>query len=414
MANTLEKAIRSVLTEAGPDSLPGRLEPTPEYQEVGGSTHDNVAPKLDYAKSIKPGQGKLPNAGGGGPEKNPTKYKKEKDLDPKKDMSEEEVNDDESLEEDSERLPNWLKTLVSENLEESEEMDEEDVSEDTEDVSEDTEDVDDVSEDTEEEVELEINEEYFNEKRSEAFSVAEESLMSIFGDNKLSESFKTKLISVFEAAVQTQVEVIQEELEARYELALNEHVKEISNALVERVESYLNYVAEEWLTENEIAIERSMKAELTEDFMAGLKKLFEEHYIEVPEKKLDVVNSLAEQNEKLTEQLNKIANENIQLIESLKEYKKDELITEATRGLIDSKASRLRKLAESIEFDDTFEEKLNSLKETVTSSNPTKKTTLTEEAERGKLEEKGSKKTVNDSLIEQTLKVLDRTGTVKK
>jgi hypothetical protein len=412
MANTLEKAIRSVLTEAGPDSIPGRVEPTPEFHEVGGSTHDNVAPKLDYAKTIKPGQGKLPNASGGGPEKNPTKYKKSEDLDPKKEMSEEEEVDGDSLEEDSERLPNWLKTLVSENLEEEEEISEEDEISEEEEISEE----DEISEE-EEEVEFEINEEYFNEKRAEAFSVAEESLLSIFGDNKLSESFKTKLVSVFEAAVQTQVEVIREELEARYELALNEQVKEISNALVERVDTYLDYVAEQWLNENEIAIERSMKAELTESFMSDLKKLFEEHYIEVPEKKLDVLNSLAEQNEKLSVQLNKTLTELIETKMSLKEYKKEELITEATRGMIDSKASKLRKLAEAIEFDDDFEEKINSLKETVngSSSKTSKKTTLTEDADKGKDMNEKEKKSTSDPLIEQTLNILNRTGsTIKK
>jgi len=409
--NQLTDVIRGILTESGPDQIPGRASLDLSYDEVGGPITSADAGKLDYAKSIKAGQGKLPNAGGAGPEKNPSKYKKVEDIDPKKDLGEEEEEDDEKddVKEDDSRLPSWLKAKSKKD--DSDDSDEDDEKkDDKDDVKEERDDKDEKGEDDgDEDDEKEVNEEYFESRYAEADRLTEESFNSLFEGKKLSEDFKNKLATVFESTINLRMDVIKEHFEAIYEVQLDKKVKDITESLTTTVNSYLTMVAEEWLQENAVQVERGIKSELVEDFIVELKSLFEKHYIEVPEKKVDVVEALAERVDELTEQLNRTLNNNVSLNEELTSLKKKIAISEASTGLVDSKASKFRKLAENIDYSDKFTEQLEVLKESIATgtSNTVKKTTLTEEADSAQSNQNTNKQETRSNLVEEVLSVLD-------
>jgi len=420
MAKKLEETIRNImLNEAGPDSIPGRVEPKPEFDELGGPIVRNDQGGIDFSKPIKPGQAALPKQGGGGPEKNPTKYKDENDLDPKKVMGEEEEkdeeDDDEKLEEGS-RLPGWLKSKIAEETEEDDEDDDEkkDVDEryvresDDEDEDDKEDDEEDVKEeDDDEEDEKEVDEEYFAQRRAEATRISEEAFAGLFEGRKINESFKTKLSTVFEAAVAAREEVIREEAAAYYTVAVEKVSKQIAESVTNTVDHYLDYVVEQWLDTNALAVENGIRSELTESFINNLKIVFEEHYIDIPEKKVNVVEALAARTEELEAKLNAVISENITLKEAVKDFEKGEMIREATQGLTESQASKFRTLAEGLDYTgSSFTQKLEVLKENVASTKkPVKKTDLNEDAGMGSTVQ--SEKST-DPLIAQATKILDR------
>lgn len=412
----LTDAIRGILNESGPDPVPGRASLDLSYDEVGGPIVSANAEKLDFAKSIKAGQARLPQAGGPGPEKNPTKYKKVDDIDPKKDLGEEEEpeedDDKEDVKEDDSKLPAWLKAKAksddddddSEDNDESDEDDDEkkDVKEEKDEDSDD----DDESEDGEDDDEKEVNEDYFNSRYAEADKLAEESFNSIFAGKKLSEDFKKKLASVFESTINLKMDVIKEHLEAHYQVALDNQVKQVTESITDKVDSFLSFVAEEWLEENAVAIERGIKSELVEDFIVGFKSLCEQHYIEIPEKKVNVVEALAERVDDLVEQLNVTLNNNISLTEELNSLKKQIAISEAANGLVDSKASKFKKLAENLDYSEDFSQKLETLKENISGNNVSiKKTTLTEDVD---VNNNNNNTSTKDDLVESVKTILDR------
>jgi hypothetical protein len=410
----LADTIRTILlSEAGPDSIPGRVEPKPEYKELGGPIVKNDQAGIDFSEPIKPGQAALPKQGGGGPENNPTKYKDTGDLDPKKVMGEEEdKEDDEKDDLEENRLPNWLKSKLAEATsdDDEEEDDDKEVDEELEEryVKEsDDKDEDDEDED-EDEGEKEVNKDYFKKKYDDAKKVSEEAISSLFTGRKISEEFKERLNTVFEAAVETRVSVVEEEMAAHYELAVENTAKKITEQVTGQVDTYLNYVVEQWLEENTLAIERGIRSELTESFINGMKQLFEDHYIDIPEKKVQIVEALAERADELEEKLNSVINENISLKESVKEFQKAEVIRESTKGLTESQASRVRQLAENVEFNDNFSRKLEVLKENSgLQEKDVKKVNLTEDAEFGNTNVDEKVKN-SDPLIEQAKQFLGR------
>jgi len=185
----------------------------------------------------------------------------------------------------------------------------------------------------------------------------------------LSEEFKTKASTIFEAAVSAKVisEVNQrvDELETNYNIEMSEAKEEHLSTVTEKVDGYLNYVTEEWMKENELAVEKGIRSELVEDFMTGLKNLFTEHYIDIPEEKVDLVDDLFEKVEELEQKLDESINTSVDVKKELADYKKAETLREVSENLADTEKEKLGKLAEGIDFEDKtqYSEKLEVIKE---------------------------------------------------
>jgi len=185
------------------------------------------------------------------------------------------------------------------------------------------------------------------------------------GEEGLSEEFKTKATTIFEAAVHAKV---VDEVNARMEQQAKEQEagsKEFQKELTEKVDGYLTYVVEEWMSENELAIDRGIRSELVEDFMSGLRTLFTEHYIDIPEEKVDMVDDLFTKVEDLETSLDEEINRGVELQKELAQFKKDDVLRGATKDLADTETEKISKLAEGIEYEneEQYTEKLNVLKE---------------------------------------------------
>jgi len=188
---------------------------------------------------------------------------------------------------------------------------------------------------------------------------------ALVADEDLSEEFKAKAKTIFEAAVASKVKEQMTEAEAKLEEETTQKIEEIKDDLTEKVDNYLNYVSESWVTENELAIERGLKSELTEDFINGLKKLFEEHYVEVPEDKFDVVEELANRLDEMEDKLNEEVASNIVAQQDIEELQREKIISESSNDLADTQVEKLKALLEDIDFEnvENFVEKVSTLKE---------------------------------------------------
>jgi len=184
-------------------------------------------------------------------------------------------------------------------------------------------------------------------------------------DSTISEEFKSKAATIFEARVTDRVQQIEEQIEAKYAGMLEEAVQAIQGDLTEKVDDYLNYVVEQWMEENQIAIESSLRSEITEDFISGLRGLFAEHYIDVPEDKVDLVDELAGQVEDLETKLNEEIQRGIEAKKALVESVKKEITHEVCEGLTDTQVEKIKSLAESVEFstEDEYKSKLETIRE---------------------------------------------------
>ena len=202
----------------------------------------------------------------------------------------------------------------------------------------------------------------------------EEDVKALVEGEELSEEFKEKAKTILEAAVKGKVVQIKEVLDAEYEAKLLEEVEEIKGALNERVDSYLEYVSDEWFTENQLAVQGGLKEELTESFMTGLKSLFEEHYVTIPEEKYDVLQSMVEKLDDMESKLNEQIEKNVSLNQRLSESASDVILADVSEGLADTQREKLASLSESVEFvsEETYREKLETLKESYfpTKANP--------------------------------------------
>jgi hypothetical protein len=181
----------------------------------------------------------------------------------------------------------------------------------------------------------------------------------------LSEEFKAKTAILFEAALQSKVAEEAERIEAIYQERLEEETSAHRSELVEKVDSYLNYVVEQWMTDNQLAIQNGLRTEIAENFMNGMKELFVESYIDVPETKIDLVDDLADQIEELEEALNARTTESIQLMEQVNEMRKEQIVSEAVSDLAETQAEKFRTFFASVDFDDekSFTEKVSTVKE---------------------------------------------------
>ena len=188
---------------------------------------------------------------------------------------------------------------------------------------------------------------------------------ALLGGEELSEEFKEKAKTVFEAALNSKVSELKEDLQAAYDEKLAEEVVASKAALAERVDSYLEYVAEEWFVENELAIEHGLKTELTESFLGGMKSLFEEHYVSIPDDKYDVLESMVEKLDDMETKLNEQIEKNISLNGRLAESVADGILDQVSDGLAATQKEKLASLAESVEFEseDQYRGKLETLKE---------------------------------------------------
>ena len=237
-----------------------------------------------------------------------------------------------------------------------------------------------------------------------------EDIEALFADDEtISEEFKSKVSTIFEARVQDRITQLEEETEARYAGMLEEAVESIKQDLTEKVDDYLSYIVEQWMEENQIAIESGLRAEMTEDFIAGLRNLFAENYIDVPAEKVDLVEELAAKVEELEGKLNEEIDRGVSYAKALVESRKSELTREVCEGLTDTQVEKIKSLAESVEFstEDEYKEKLETIRENYFPSGIVK-------ASESQLQEEvtdGSEKQVvsNDPLVAAVANAISKT-----
>ena len=224
----------------------------------------------------------------------------------------------------------------------------------------------------EEEVTEEEGTEVVAEEESTEEEIVEEESYDVEADvqallegEELSEDFQNKARTIFETAIKTKVVEIKEELNESYATALVEELDTIKTGLTERVDSYLEYVADEWIQENALAVEAGLKTEMTESFLEGMKGLFEEHYVTIPEEKYDVLNSMVDKLDEMEGKLNEQIERNVALNRRLAESTADVIFADVTEGLADTQKEKLATLAENVEFESEsdYREKLGTLKE---------------------------------------------------
>ena len=244
------------------------------------------------------------------------------------------------------------------------------------------------------EVELEDSQEIVAETEATTEDTVEEETVEIdieadvnalLGGEELSEEFREKAKTVFEAALQSKVNQLAEDMQVKFDEKLVEEVESTKSELAERVDAYLEYVSEEWFVENELAIEHGLKTELTESFLGGMKSLFEEHYVQIPEDKYDVLESMVEKLDDMETKLNEQIEKNINLNNRLGESVADGILGDVSEGLASTQKEKLASLAESVEFESETEyrEKLETLKESYFTSKPNSPSSKTESLSEG-------------------------------
>jgi len=247
------------------------------------------------------------------------------------------------------------------------------------------------------------------EKKEMMKKKMKEDVDALFADDStISEEFKEKVSTIFEARVQDRVSQIEEEIETKYTSMLEEAIDDIKTDLTNKVDDYLNYVVEQWLTDNEIAIESGLRAELTEEFIAGLRNLFAEHYIDVPSEKVDLVDELAGKVEELESKLNEEIERGISYAKALVESRKNELSREVCDGLTTTQAEKIKSLAEGVEFstEEEYKEKLETIRENYFPSGIKK---ADEQQLHEKVEDAGEQKVINDPFVAAVSNAISKT-----
>ena len=345
----------------------------PSVEDLGGPSPENYRPDDDSAKLKEPGstlaQVKNVVNKGAKPADPAPKGMKEEEAEVEVEEDQEIVAEAEATEEE----------VVSE-----EETSEEEV----------------VAEATDEEVQ--------EETETEAEYSVEEDVNALFAGEELSEEFQDKARTIFETAIKTKAAEITEAVKAEYEAQLSEEVASVKAELVERVDSYLEYVAQEWMTENQLAIEHGLKTEMTESFLGGMKSLFEEHYVSIPEEKYDVIESMVDKLDEMESKLNEQIDKNVALNKRLAESVADVIFAEISEGLAVTQKEKLASLAENVEFDseETYREKLVTLRNSYFSENAT--SAQREVAEEVEVAEETQESQSVSPLMESYLSVLQR------
>ena len=246
-----------------------------------------------------------------------------------------------------------------------------------------------VAEDQTSEEEVVTEEEVTEEEVTELPEITDEvdiddDVNALLGGQELSEEFREKAKTIFEAALKSKVTELREAMDAHYEAKLVEEVEGMKGELIERVDSYLEYVADEWLQENALQVERGIRTEMTESFLEGMRGLFEEHYVSIPEDKYDVVENMVDKLDEMESKLNEQIEKNISITKSLSEATADGIVSDVSEGLTINQKEKLASLAEGVEFEseESYKEKLETLKESYFKTSPKRSDTevLTEEA----------------------------------
>ena len=255
-------------------------------------------------------------------------------------------------------------------------------------------------------------EEVVAEEQIEDSIDVEEDLTALLEGEELSEEFQNKARTIFEAAIKTKISEVKSELQEQYEKTIVEEVASVKAELAERVDAYLEYVSDEWMSENKLAVEAGLKTEMTESFLTGMKSLFEDHYVTIPEDKYDVLNSMVEKLDEMEGKLNEQINKNVALNKRLAESTSDVILADVSEGLAVTQKDKLATLAESVEFDgeDNYREKLVTLRNSYFPANPGAPKQQTENLSEGA--ETGHQQPAVTGSMESYLKAISRS--VKK
>ena len=255
-------------------------------------------------------------------------------------------------------------------------------------------------------------EEVVAEEQIEDSIDVEEDLTALLEGEELSEEFQNKARTIFEAAIKTKISEVKSELQEQYEKTIVEEVASVKAELAERVDAYLEYVSDEWMSENKLAVEAGLKTEMTESFLTGMKSLFEDHYVTIPEDKYDVLNSMVEKLDEMEGKLNEQINKNVALNKRLAESTSDVILADVSEGLAVTQKDKLASLAENVEFDgeDNYREKLVTLRNSYFPANPGAPNNKSENLSEGT--ETGHQQPAVTGLMESYLSAISRS--VKK
>ena len=361
---TLVEAGKAVMEATAPDAPKKNAvpaEPTPlknDAEDLGPAVVKPTDSNPDATKKVKEVSGQAPQKSEGAPDP----MKKMDDKHPTKAMESKETKDSEGKEIKEGDLPPALQKAIDKKKEESA-----DKSDDKKDVKE-TMDAGEVSKEKDPKKEVDqktANVSESEEEKKKELDVKEHVDALIAGEDSLSEEFKTKAATVFETAIKSKVKEMAESMQADYDKKFVEETSKSKDELVEKVDSYLAYVVEEWMKENELALERGIKGEIAEDFISGLKKLFEDHYIDVPDEKYNVLEDQSSKIEELEKKLNESIEKNVELSKENGEHKRQNIIDEASEDLADTQKEKFNKLAEEVEYsnEEDFKTKVATIKE---------------------------------------------------
>ena len=355
---TLVEAGKEVMEATAPDAPKKNAvpaEPSPlknDAEDLGAAVVKPTDSNPDATKKVKEVSGQAPQKSEGAPDPMPT-LKKEGAKETEKDSEDKEIKEGE--------MPAGLKKYLDKKDDAKKES-KEDGKEKEEGYGKMN-----ASKMKKEEAEADKKDEKVKEEKEDKkeIDVKEHVDALVAGDDSLSEEFKQKAATVFEAAIKSKVKEIAEEMQADYDKKLTEETSKSKDELVEKVDSYLAYVVEEWMKENELALERGIKGEIAEDFISGLKKLFEDHYIDVPDEKYNVLEDQSSKIEELEKKLNESIEKNVELSKENGEHKRQNIIDEASEDLADTQKEKFNKLAEEVEYsnEEDFKTKVATIKE---------------------------------------------------
>ena len=350
---TVADTVKEVMEATAPDAPKKNAvaaEPSPlknDAEDLGAAVVKPTDSNPDATKKVKEVSGQAPQKSEGAPDPMPT-LKKEGAKETDKDSEDKEIKEGE--------MPAGLKKYLDKKDDAKKESTEDDKAKEKVNASYKTEDADAEKKDEK------VKEEKEDKKE---IDVKEHVDALVAGDDSLSEEFKQKAATVFEAAIKSKVKEIAEDMQADYDKKLTEETSKSKDELVEKVDSYLAYVVEEWMKENELALERGIKGEIAEDFISGLKKLFEDHYIDVPDEKYNVLEDQSSKIEELNKKLNESIEKNVELTKENGEHKRQNIIDEASKELADTQKEKFNKLAEEVEYsnEEDFKTKVATVKE---------------------------------------------------
>ena len=350
---TVAESVKEVMEATAPDAPKKNAvaaEPSPlknDAEDLGPAVVKPTDSNPDATKKVKEVSGQAPQKSEGAPDPMPT-LKKEGAKETDKDSEDKEIKEGE--------MPAGLKKYLDKKDDAKKESTEDDKAKEKVNASYKTEDADAEKKDEK------VKEEKEDKKE---IDVKEHVDALVAGDDSLSEEFKQKAATVFEAAIKSKVKEIAEDIQADYDKKLTEETSKSKDELVEKVDSYLAYVVEEWMKENELALERGIKGEIAEDFISGLKKLFEDHYIDVPDEKYNVLEDQSSKIEELNKKLNESIEKNVELTKENGEHKRQNIIDEASKELADTQKEKFNKLAEEVEYsnEEDFKTKVATIKE---------------------------------------------------